>query len=400
MSISSFKYYLVILDDFTHFIWTFPLRNKSDVHKIFIHFQQYVATHFFLPIRFIQCDNGKEFNNLANRNFFLQHGILLRFSSPYTSPQNGKDECSLRTINDTIHTLLIQASMPSTFWAEALRTTTYLLNIRPSSVNPKTTPFFSLFLSHPNYSELRVFDCLCFPNLYATSLNKLSPRSVPCVFLGYSNEHKGYRCLDLLSGHVDISRHVTFDESIFPFSTRSIPDSRHTPAPNPSFPTKFPFFTPINATQSPAPTPDHAAAPADHAAAAPNHPIFTAAADPPSPAMVMPTSAATACSPPSFAAVDSRQHTPTSASSAAPDDSPSPPPLAPPPHAVTILAPNNEHTMRTRAKSGFRLPARKLNLHVTTNISPLPKSYKSALLDPHWAAAMSDEFHALLSNNT
>jgi hypothetical protein len=62
-SISSFKYYLVVLNDFTQFVWTFPLRNKSDVHTIFINFQRYVATHFFLPIRFIQCDNGKEFDN-------------------------------------------------------------------------------------------------------------------------------------------------------------------------------------------------------------------------------------------------------------------------------------------------------------------------------------------------
>jgi hypothetical protein len=97
LSISGFKYYLVILDDFTHYIWTFPLKNKSDVHTILLNFQCYVATHFCLPIQFIQCDNGKEFNNFANRNFFLHHGILLRFSCPYTSPQNGKAERSLRT---------------------------------------------------------------------------------------------------------------------------------------------------------------------------------------------------------------------------------------------------------------------------------------------------------------
>ena len=38
-SVSGFKYYLVILDDFTHFVWTFPLRNKSDVHALFLNFQ-------------------------------------------------------------------------------------------------------------------------------------------------------------------------------------------------------------------------------------------------------------------------------------------------------------------------------------------------------------------------
>jgi hypothetical protein len=56
--------------------------------------------------------------------------------------------------------------------------------------------------------------------------------------------------------------------------------------------------------------------------------------------------------------------------------------------------------MRTRAKSGFRLPQTRLNLHASPTLSPLPKTYKSALLDPNWSAAMRDEFHALQSNNT
>jgi hypothetical protein len=252
-SISGFQYYLVILDDFTHFIWTFPLKNKSDVHTTFLHFQRYVSTHFFLPIWFLQCDNGREFNNIKNRNLFLQHGILLRFSCPYTSPQNGKAERSLRTLNDIVRTLLIQSSMPPKFWAEALRTATFLLNIRPSTVNPKTTPFYSLFLSHPNYSELKVFGCLCFPNIYATTPNKLYSRSIPCVFLGYSDEHKGYRCLDLSNGRTHISRHVTFDETTFSFATRSpSPEPTSPTPPNHSLVSYIPsYITPASPTYSP-----------------------------------------------------------------------------------------------------------------------------------------------------
>jgi hypothetical protein len=30
LSLSGYKYYLVILDDFCHFLWTSPLRLKSD----------------------------------------------------------------------------------------------------------------------------------------------------------------------------------------------------------------------------------------------------------------------------------------------------------------------------------------------------------------------------------
>jgi hypothetical protein len=61
----------------------------------------------------------------------------------------------------------------------------------------------------------------CYPNLASTAPHKLAPRSTRHVFLGYSPDHKGYRCLDLTSHRVLISRHVVFDESNFPFSSSS-----------------------------------------------------------------------------------------------------------------------------------------------------------------------------------
>jgi hypothetical protein len=49
----------------------------------------------------------------------------------------------------------------------------------------------------------------------ATAPHKLSPRFTRCVFLGYSADHKGYRCLDLSTNRLIISRHVVFDEDSF-----------------------------------------------------------------------------------------------------------------------------------------------------------------------------------------
>jgi hypothetical protein len=37
------------------------------------------------------------------------------------------------------------------------------------------------------------------------------------MHLGYSNMHKGFKCLDISTGRIYISRDVVFDEHVFPF---------------------------------------------------------------------------------------------------------------------------------------------------------------------------------------
>ncbi|XP_021741913.1 zinc finger BED domain-containing protein RICESLEEPER 2-like [Chenopodium quinoa] len=43
-SINGHKYYLILLDDFTHYMWAILLAYKSQVFQCFIHFRQYVQT--------------------------------------------------------------------------------------------------------------------------------------------------------------------------------------------------------------------------------------------------------------------------------------------------------------------------------------------------------------------
>jgi hypothetical protein len=51
LSVSGYKYYLVILDDCTHYSWTFPLRQKSDTFPTLSHFFAFVSTQFGRTIR-------------------------------------------------------------------------------------------------------------------------------------------------------------------------------------------------------------------------------------------------------------------------------------------------------------------------------------------------------------
>jgi hypothetical protein len=89
----------------------------------------------------------------------------------------------------------------------------------------------------PRYSDMQTFSCACYPYLRSYEKHKLAFRSKQCIFLGYSNHQKGYRCLDFATGRVFISRHVVFDEDTFPHLDKS--HSSTTPASNQSSGTTF-----------------------------------------------------------------------------------------------------------------------------------------------------------------
>jgi hypothetical protein len=82
VSVSGSKYYSVILDDFTHYLWTFSLKQKSDTFTTVSNFFAYVATQFSCTVKAIQYDNKREFDNLSTWTFLLSEGTQLRLSCP------------------------------------------------------------------------------------------------------------------------------------------------------------------------------------------------------------------------------------------------------------------------------------------------------------------------------
>ena len=217
LSSGGHHYYFLFLDDFMNFLWTFPLANKSQAHSTFLQFRNHIKTQFEKDIKCFHCDNGKEYDNSFFHPFCKQNKMILRFSCPHTSPQNGKAEQKTCTINNIIRTLLAHASMQPSFWHHALQMATYLLNIKPNKKLALQTPTTILYQKSSSFSHLNVFGCLCFPLIPCTTRNKLQARSTPCIFLGYPSNHRGYKCFELSSRKIIISWHVIFDENTFPF---------------------------------------------------------------------------------------------------------------------------------------------------------------------------------------
>jgi histone deacetylase 1/2 len=212
-SVGRHTYYVSFIDDYSKYTWIYLIKKKSDVFQVFHDFQKLVERKFDRKIISVQSDWGGEYEKL--NSFFKQIGIYHHISCPHAHQQNGSVERKHCHIVEVGLALLANASMPLKFWDEAFLIATYLINMLPSRVINFETPVQRLLKETPDYSSLRVFGCACWPNLRPYNNHKLYFRSARCVFLGYSSQHKGFKCLEPNTGRVHISRDVIFDEGVF-----------------------------------------------------------------------------------------------------------------------------------------------------------------------------------------
>lgn len=82
---------------------------------------------------------------LSSMNSLLKRDDILFFLSlpKQTKWQIGKND--FRTINNAVRTLLFQAQLPPSFWAEVFHTVVHVLNLLPSKAT-KTKFLTQLFL--------------------------------------------------------------------------------------------------------------------------------------------------------------------------------------------------------------------------------------------------------------
>lgn len=74
-SVTSCKYFLLIVDDFSGKMWVYFLKYKSDVFSIFQKFKSLVEKEFGCNIITLRTDNGGEFCSSTFSNFCDTHGI-------------------------------------------------------------------------------------------------------------------------------------------------------------------------------------------------------------------------------------------------------------------------------------------------------------------------------------
>ena len=190
-------YSMNVIDDFSSYIWSLPLKSKSEAINVLRVWHQAVENQTGERLKTLVTDNG-ELVSKTTTAWCTLYGITHQFIAPYTSAHNGRAERLHRTVLGKARTMRLSCNTPASLWDEFCATSAYLTNFTASlSLNGKT-PYELWFGRKPSLSHLCKVGCRAF-TLIQTHNPKIFQQSTLCILIGYAPNAKAYHLWDTTS---------------------------------------------------------------------------------------------------------------------------------------------------------------------------------------------------------
>ncbi|CAI7827907.1 unnamed protein product, partial [Closterium sp. NIES-53] len=200
------RYFLLVVNDYTRYTTVFPLRSKGEVPDVLIPWIRAVRLqlrerfHQDLPVMRPHSDRGGEFSSDLLRDFCRGEGILQSLTLLASPQQNGIAERRIGLVMEVAHTSMIHATAPHFLWPFAVRYAAHQLNLWPRVSLPDTSTTLRWTGKVGDASVFWVWGSRAF--VRATSADKLSSRTIPCIFLGFPPDAPGWQFYHPTSRHV------------------------------------------------------------------------------------------------------------------------------------------------------------------------------------------------------
>nr|GEX29433.1 hypothetical protein [Tanacetum cinerariifolium] len=168
-----------LTDDFSRFTWTFFLKTKDETSGIL-------------------------------RNFITEIENLKELRNPQ---QNGVAERRNKTLIEAARTMLADAKLPVTFWAEAVNTACYVQNKVLVNKSQNKTPYELFNGRTPAIGSLKLFGCHVMILNTLDNLGKFEAKGDEGYFIGYSMSSKAFRVFNKRTKRVKENLHADLLEN-------------------------------------------------------------------------------------------------------------------------------------------------------------------------------------------
>nr|GEZ68191.1 hypothetical protein [Tanacetum cinerariifolium] len=166
-----------------------------------------------LKDKIIRCDNGGEFRNKELNDFCSKKGIKREFSNAKTPQQNGVAKRRNRLLIEAARTMLADAKLPVTFWAEAVNTACYVQNRVLVNKAHNKSPYELFNGRTPAIGFLKPFGFHVMILNTLDNLGKFEAKGDEGYFLRYSMSSKAFRVFNKRTKRVEENLHIEFLEN-------------------------------------------------------------------------------------------------------------------------------------------------------------------------------------------
>ncbi|CAI7813794.1 unnamed protein product [Closterium sp. NIES-54] len=152
------RYFLVVKDRKTRYVWAYPLAKKSDAPSVFQKWLPMAERQCKTTVKALRIDRGGEFLGHDFTLFLDEKGIIHDLTCPYTPEQNGMAEREMRSIVEAVRTMLLHMGVQHHWWHLALSQAVWVRSrVEHASLPSGVSPYELAFLRKPDVSMVRVW---------------------------------------------------------------------------------------------------------------------------------------------------------------------------------------------------------------------------------------------------
>ena len=226
-SLAGYRYYLIIVDDYSRKRWVYWLKEKSEAYSKLVDFVVMVERQQpNFKIAFLNTDGGGEFISKQLKVFCNSLGITQNFSAPYCQFQNGVAERSVDIIDSSARAMLEHSGCETYDWPYAVNHSVFLRNnVRSGSLTSDSTPN-ELYFGVKRFDVPQgIFGCLSYAKVYVRG--KQEPKASKVVFLGCDEKYKASIVRSVCSYRSSLreyyARDIRYDVTQFPYKNVLVP---------------------------------------------------------------------------------------------------------------------------------------------------------------------------------
>jgi hypothetical protein len=92
------RYFVIFIDDFSHYTWNYLMKNHSEVPTIFCDFAKMIQTQYSKAIKVFRSDNTREYRKTDFFFLLFLNTMALFFISCVLAPHNKMAELNVNSV--------------------------------------------------------------------------------------------------------------------------------------------------------------------------------------------------------------------------------------------------------------------------------------------------------------